>query len=71
MRELTFDQVREVSGGSELTDFLTLTSAGGALGGAFTSLGVAGGAAVGLALGASFALGYGAGTWIYQTFILQ
>ena len=66
MRELTTVQVQEVSGGSDLTDFLALTSAGGALGGAFTSIGVAGGAAVGLALGASFAVGYGIGTLIYR-----
>lgn len=66
MRELNAEQVQEVSGGSELTDFLALTSAGGALGGAFTSMGVAGGAAVGLAIGASFALGYGIGTLIYR-----
>lgn len=69
MRELTLEEIEQVSGGGTLGDFAADGGAAGTvLGGFFTDTlgGAARGGIGGAALGASFGLGYMAGTYLYE-----
>ena len=70
MRELTLNELEQVSGGTSLGEYATNGAAGGTFYGALatnTVYGAARGGSVGAVLGFSFGLGYITGTYLYDT----
>tara|TARA_B110000858_G_scaffold89711_2_gene103744 strand:- start:8261 stop:8479 length:219 start_codon:yes stop_codon:yes gene_type:complete len=70
MRELTLDEIEQVSGGASLADYASNGAAGGSFFGAMatnTLYGAARGGAFGALMGAAYGVGYSTGTLLYDT----